>query len=41
MLHHFPQLIEQNKGMVSQNEHTMIITEDGCQVTTYGKDDEQ
>jgi methionyl aminopeptidase len=41
MLHHFPQLIEQNKGMVSQKEHTMIITEDGCQVTTYGKDDEQ
>jgi methionyl aminopeptidase len=37
MVHHFPQLIEQNKGMVSQKEHTMIITEDGCQVTTYGK----
>ncbi len=37
MVHHYPQLIEQNKGMVSQKEHTMIITEDGCQVTTYGK----
>ena len=39
MIHHFPQLIEQNKGMVSQKEHTMIITDDGCQVTTYGKDE--
>ncbi|MBS3749467.1 MAG: type II methionyl aminopeptidase [Candidatus Thermoplasmatota archaeon] len=37
MVHHFPQLVEQNKGMVSQKEHTMIVTEDGCQVTTYGK----
>jgi len=40
MIHHFPQLIEQNKGMVSQKEHTMIITEDGCQVTTYGKNEQ-
>jgi methionyl aminopeptidase len=39
MLHHFPQLIEQNRGIVSQKEHTMIITENGCQVTTYGKDE--
>lgn len=37
MVHHFPQLLEQNTGLVSQKEHTMIITEDGCQVTTYGK----
>lgn len=37
MIHHFPQLLEQNTGLVSQKEHTMIITEDGCQVTTYGK----
>jgi len=37
MVHHYPQLIEQNNGMVSQKEHTMIITENGCQVTTYGK----
>ncbi len=40
MVHHFPQLIEQNNGMVSQKEHTLIITEDGCQVTTYGKHEE-
>jgi methionyl aminopeptidase len=39
MIHHFPQLIEQNKGIVSQMEHTMILTEDGCQVTTYGKNE--
>jgi methionyl aminopeptidase len=38
MIHHFPQLLEQNKGMVSQKEHTMIVTDDGCQVTTYGKE---
>lgn len=37
MVHHFPQLIEQNNGIVSQKEHTMIVTENGCQVTTYGK----
>lgn len=37
MIHHFPQLVEQNKGMVSQKEHTMIITNEGCKVTTYGK----
>jgi methionyl aminopeptidase len=41
MVHHYPQLIEQNKGMVSQKEHTMIITENGCQVTTYGKHEQE
>ena len=41
MIHHYPQLIEQNKGMVSQKEHTMIITEHGCQVTTYGKHEQK
>lgn len=41
MIHHFPQLVEQNKGMVSQKEHTMILTSDGCQVTTYGKDEQE
>lgn len=40
MVHHFPQLLEQNRGLVSQKEHTMIITEDGCQVTTYGKNED-
>ncbi len=33
-LKHFPQLLEQKKGMVSQKEHTLIITEEGCEVTT-------
>jgi methionyl aminopeptidase len=37
LLHHYPQLIEQNNGLVSQKEHTVIVTGDGCQVTTYGK----
>lgn len=40
MVHHFPQLLEQNRGLVSQKEHTMIITEDACQVTTYGKNED-
>jgi methionyl aminopeptidase len=34
LLKHFPQLIEQKHGIVSQKEHTLIITEDGCEVTT-------
>ncbi len=33
-LRHYPQLFEQKNGMVSQKEHTVIITEDGCEVTT-------
>ena len=37
LLHHYPQLIEQNNGLVSQKEHTIIVINDGCQVTTYGK----
>jgi methionyl aminopeptidase len=37
LIHHYPQLLEQNHGLVSQKEHTMIITKDGCEVTTYGK----
>ena len=39
LIHHYPQLIEQNHGLVSQKEHTMIITHDGCEVTTYGKNE--
>jgi len=31
---HYPQLIEQKDGIVSQREHTTIITENGCEVTT-------
>jgi methionyl aminopeptidase len=34
LLKHYPQLIEQKKGIVTQKEHTVIITEDGCEVTT-------
>ena len=34
MLRHYPQLIEQKKGIVTQKEHTVIITEEGCEVTT-------
>jgi methionyl aminopeptidase len=37
LLHHFPQLIEQNDGMVTQKEHTVIITNNGCEITTLGK----
>jgi methionyl aminopeptidase len=33
-LKHFPQLRDKNKGMVTQAEHTVIITDDGCEVTT-------
>jgi methionyl aminopeptidase len=40
LLHHFPQLIEQNHGMVTQKEHTVIITNNGCEITTLGKNEE-
>lgn len=30
----YPQLIESKKGIVTQKEHTVIITEDGCEVIT-------
>ena len=30
----YPQLIDANKGIVTQTEHTMIVNEDGCEVTT-------
>jgi methionyl aminopeptidase len=30
----YPQLIDANKGIVTQAEHTVIIHEDGCEVTT-------
>lgn len=32
LIKHFPQLIEQEKGMVSQKEHTIIVTENSCEV---------
>ena len=31
---HYPQLPEAKKGIVTQKEHTVIITEEGCDVTT-------
>ncbi|MBU1941079.1 MAG: type II methionyl aminopeptidase [Candidatus Thermoplasmatota archaeon] len=34
LLKHYPQLIEANKGIVTQKEHTVIITEQGCEVIT-------
>lgn len=34
LLKHYPQLIDAKKGIVTQKEHTLIITEDGCEVTT-------
>lgn len=40
LIHQYPQLLEQNHGLVSQKEHTIIITQDGCEVTTYGKNEE-
>lgn len=30
----YPQLIEGARGMVAQHEHTVLITEDGCEVLT-------
>lgn len=34
MLKQYPQLVEQKKGIVTQRENTVIITENGCEVTT-------
>jgi len=34
VLKHFTQLIEQNNGIVTQKEHTVILKDGGCQVTT-------
>jgi len=34
LLHHFPQLLEAGDGIVTQKEHTVIVKEDGCEVTT-------
>jgi len=33
-LHHFKQLIEKTKAPVSQAEHTILVTKDGCEVLT-------
>jgi methionyl aminopeptidase len=34
IIHSYPVLIESAGGLVSQSEHTVIITRDGCEVTT-------
>lgn len=34
LIKHYPQLIDGKKGIVTQKEHTVIITENGCEVTT-------
>ena len=34
MIKHYPQLIDADKGIVTQKEHTVIITEEGCDVIT-------
>ncbi len=34
ILHAYPVLLESAGGLVSQAEHTIIITQDGCEVTT-------
>lgn len=39
MVTHYPQLLEVDHGLVSQKEHTIIVTADGCQITTLGEHD--
>ncbi len=39
LIRQYPQLIEVNKGIITQKEHTVIVTEDGCDVITYRKSD--
>jgi len=34
VVHSYPVLIERTGGLVAQAEHTIIITSDGCEVTT-------
>ncbi|AFD00838.1 methionine aminopeptidase, type II [Methanocella conradii HZ254] len=34
IIHGYPVLVEHEHGLVSQAEHTMIVTEDGCELTT-------
>jgi len=34
LIKHYPQLIDEKNGIVTQKEHTVIITNDGCEVTT-------
>jgi methionyl aminopeptidase len=34
LIKHYPQLVEQGDFLVSQKEHTVIVNNDGCEVTT-------
>ena len=34
VIKHYPQLVEQNHGIVTQKEHTVIVKDGGCEVTT-------
>jgi methionyl aminopeptidase len=34
LIKHYPQLVEAKKGIVTQKEHTVIVKEDGCEITT-------
>lgn len=34
MLHLYPPLIEIKKGMVTQSEHTVLVTKEGCEILT-------
>ena len=34
LIKHYPQLIDAKKGIVTQKEHTVILTNDGCEVIT-------
>jgi methionyl aminopeptidase len=37
VVHGYPVLKEQDGFLVSQKEHTIIVTEDGCEVTTRSR----
>jgi methionyl aminopeptidase len=34
IIHSYPVLRDVGEGMVAQSEHTVIITEDGCEIIT-------
>jgi len=34
LIKEYPQLIEANAGIITQKEHTVIVTEQGCEITT-------
>ena len=34
LLYSYPHLVERSGGIVSQAEHTVLITKDGCDVMT-------